>query len=798
MKVSLSWLKRYVDIDVPVETLCDKMVMAGFEVEEMIDLSKTMRNVVVGRVIKMERHPDSDHMFICQIDCGKEELVQIVTGAQNVNEGDLVPAALHDSDLPNGVHIKKGKLRGVESHGMLCSGEELCVTESDYEGAGVNGIMILKTDAGAPGTDMRDVLGLHDYIIDFKITANRPDCQCVLGIAREAAVVLGKEFCPPKPSYKTAGGNIADYISVENRNLELCPRYYGRVVKNIKIAESPDWLKKCVTAAGMRPINNIVDITNFVMLETGQPMHAFDLRDVADSKIIVRNADEGEGITTLDGKEHTLSPEMLVIADGKNPSCIAGVMGGLNSEIKDDTTEIFFECAKFRRDSVRKTSRKLGVRTESSGRFERGVDINNVEFAMERALELVDMLCVGEIVDGSVDLNGGLPKPRELKVTAQSVCELLGVDITAEKMVEILNSLGIKTTLCGDTLVCLVPSIRDDIEGRADIAEEVMRIYGYDHIKGSVMRGAVSRGRKLPERIKGDKIKTCLIANCFNEITTYSFIGSKAIDVLRLDADDSRRNAVTILNPLGDEYSTMRTQLVTSMMTVMATNYSRKIAGARLFELSKLFVPKSLPVTEQPLEIPSLCLGMYGKDEDFFTLKGIVEAVIGLFDKKLVKYETASGPYLHPGRSAVALLGDEAVATFGEVHPKVAAEYGIDDRCYIAEIAIDKLYNIAPQKIIYKPLPKFPAVERDFALVCDITTPVGTLETALREGAGKLCEKIELFDIYTGSQIAEGKKSVAYRVTLRSSEATLTDEVIDRAVNKMIKKLEAAGAALRV
>jgi phenylalanyl-tRNA synthetase beta chain len=798
MKVSLSWLNKYVDIDVPVEVLCDKMVMAGFEVEEMIDLSKTMRNVVVGKVVKMERHPDSDHMFICQVDCGKEELVQIVTGAQNVNEGDLVPAALHDSDLPNGIHIKKGKLRGVESNGMLCSGEELCVTESDYEGASVNGIMILKPDAGDAGTDMRDVLGLNDFIIDFKITANRPDCQSVLGIAREAAVVLGKEFCPPKPQYKTAGSDISDYISVENRNLDLCPRYYGRVVKNIKIAESPDWLKKCVTAAGMRPINNIVDITNFVMLETGQPMHAFDLRDVADSKIIVRNAENGEKITTLDEKEHELSSEMLVIADGKEPSCIAGVMGGLNSEIKSDTKDIFFECAKFRRDSVRKTSRKLGVRTESSGRFERGVDINNVEFAMERALDLVCMLGAGEIVDGKVDLNAGLPAPRELSVTVQSVCDLLGVEITAEKMVEILCNLGIETTLNNGTLNCLVPSIRDDIEGRADIAEEVMRIYGYDHIKGSVMKGAVSRGRKLPERVKGDKIKSLLTANSFYEITTYSFIGSKAIDTLHLCSDDSRRNAVTILNPLGDEYSTMRTSLVTNMMTVLSTNYSRKISGARLFELSKIFVPKSLPVTEQPLEIPELCLGMYGGSEDFFTLKGVVEAVVGLFSNRLLKIETASEPYLHPGRSAVAILGDEVVATFGEVHPKVSAEYGIEDRCYIAEIKVDKLYNIPEQKIIYKQLPKFPAVERDFALVCDIAIPVGILEQALREGAGKLCENIQLFDVYTGSQIAEGKKSVAYRVTLRSAEATLTDEVIDRAVNKMIKKLEQVGATLRV
>ncbi len=798
MKVSLSWLKKYVDINVPVEELCDKMVMAGFEVEEIVNQGDSMRNVVVGKVMEMERHPDSDHMFICQIDVGTGENVQIVTGAQNVTVGDLVPAALHDSNLPNGMHIKKGKLRGVPSNGMLCSGEELCLSESDYPGASVYGIMILKDDAGAPGTDMREVLGLNDYIIDFKITANRPDCQSVLGIAREAAVVLGVPFNEPNPQYKTIGDDIKNYIDVEVKNYDLCPRYHGRVIKNVKIAESPDWLKKCVTAAGMRPINNIVDITNFVMLETGMPMHAFDLRDVKSNKIIVRNAEQGEKITTLDGKDHDLTPDMLVIADGSDPSCIAGIMGGLDSEIKDDTTAIFFECAKFRRDSVRKTARKLGVRTEASGRFERGVDIITVKYAMERCLQLVDELGAGEVVDGEVDCHNGLPEKRLLNVKVSDVNALLGLTIDADKMVEILNSLCIETSLSNGVLTCLVPSFRDDIEGRADIAEEVMRIYGYDHIIGTPMNGAVTRGKKLPERIKADKIKACLIANDFNEITTYSFIGSKAIDVLGLAEDDPRKNCVTILNPLGDEYSTMRTQLVTSMMTVLATNFNRKNADARLFELSKIFVPKAMPVTEQPLEIPALCLGMYGDDADFFALKGIVEAVVAKFTKRSISVEVANEPYLHPGRSAVALLGQTAVATFGEVHPKVAESYGIDARCYIAEVKLDELYKLPTEKSVYKPLPKFPAVERDFALVCDVDTPVGKLDAAIREGAGKMCEKVELFDVYQGSQIAEGKKSVAYRVTLRSAEGTLAEEDTTRIVNKIMKKLEAAGATLRM
>jgi len=798
MKVSLSWLKKYVDICVPVEELCDKMVMAGFEVEEIVNLGENMKNVVVGKVVKMERHPDSDHMFICQIDCGQDELVQIVTGAQNVNEGDLVPAALHDSYLPNGMHIKKGKLRGVPSNGMLCSGEELCLTEADYPGASVYGIMILKPDAGVPGTDMKEVLGLEDYIIDFKITANRPDCQSVLGIAREAAVVLGKEFLEPKPCYKEVGEDISDYITVENRNLELCPRYHGRIIKNVKIGESPEWMKQCLIAAGMRPISNIVDITNFVMLETGQPMHAFDLRDVAEHKIIVRNAEEGEKITTLDEKEHELSPEMLVIADGKEPSCLAGIMGGLNSEIKDDTTTIFLECAKSRRDSVRKTARKLGVRTESSGRFERGVDIITVKYAMDRALQLIEELGAGEVVSGEVDLNAGLPEKRDLKVAVDDVNALLGLTIPAERMVEILNSLQIDTVLNNGVLECKVPSFRDDVEGRADIAEEVMRIFGYDHIIGSTMKGSIVRGRKLPERIKADGIKAQLLSNGFNEITTYSFIGSKAIDALRLTDDDARRNAVTILNPLGDEYSTMRTQLTTSMLTVLGTNYSRKNADAKLFELSKVFIPKALPVSEQPLEVPALILGMYGAEVDFFALKGIVELIVSSFTNRPYTVEVANEPYLHPGRSAVMKLGNDTVATFGEVHPAVAADYGIDDRCYIAEIAIDKLYTLETPRVTYKPLPKFPAVERDLALICDIDTPAGALDKAIRDGAGRLCEKVELFDIYTGSQIAEGKKSMAYRVTLRSAESTLNDEMIDNAVSKIMKKLAAVGAALRM
>lgn len=795
MKISLKALKYYVDINVPVEELCDRMVMAGFEVESIECEGENIKNVVAARIVKLEPHTDSDHLQICQMDIGKDELVQIVTGAQNIKEGDLVPAALDNSDLPNGMHIKAGKLRGVESNGMLCSGEELCLTEEDYEGASVHGILILKGD-WKPGTDMREVLGLDDYIIDFKITANRPDCNCFMGVAKEASVVLGSAYHPPVPTYKTVGGDIKDYVDVEVQNYDLCPRYVGRVVKNLRIKPSPAWMQKALTASGMRPINNIVDITNFVMLETGQPMHAFNYNDLADKKIIVRNAAEGEKITTLDGKDYNLTTDMLVIADGEKPSCLAGIMGGKESEIEADTKDLFLECAKFRRDSVRKTGRALGIRTESSGRFEKGVDIVNVGFAMDRALQLVCDLDAGDIIDGVIDRNKGLPEDKVLNVTSKSIVELLGVDIPESKMVEILNSLCLPTTAKDGVLTVRVPSIRDDIEGRADLAEEVMRIYGYDHIVGTPMRGDVMRGKKLPNRVKSDKMKSLLCGMGCYEIATYSFIASGALDTLNLPEDDARRNAIKLINPLGDEYSTMRTQLVTSMLTVMATNINRKIEAGRFFEESKRFIPKSLPVTEQPDELPTLCIGLYGKDEDFFTLKGIVEELMALFGAH-TQYKRSNESYLHPGRQAEVLANNVSCAVLGEVHPAVAKNYDIDTRVYVAEIKLDVLYGINKRKTTYKPLPKFPAVERDFAMLCDADIPVGDLEKAIQSGGGRLLEKVELFDVYQGSQIPKGKKSVAYSVWLRSAEGTLTDAQIEDASTKIIAKLEKLGAELR-
>lgn len=796
MKMSLSWLSRYVDINVPVQQMCDKMVMSGFEIESMEDLSETMRNVVVAKILNIVPHPDSDHLLICQLDVGCNEPLQIVTGASNVFEGALVPAALHDSYLPNGTHIKKGKLRGVESFGMMCSGGELNLAEGDYPGAEVDGILILKDDL-TPGTDMREVLGLFDWVIDFKITANRPDCQSVLGVAKEIAVALGTKFEYPVPRYEEIGGkHIDEYIKVSVKDGDLCPRYCGRMVENLRIKPSPDWMQAALKSAGMRPINNIVDITNFVMLETGQPLHAFDYRDINGKEIIVRPAFEGEKITTLDGKEHTLNSNMLVIADAKEPSCLAGIMGGLNSEIKDDTTTLFLECAKFRRDSVRRTCRTLGVATESSARYQRGVDINNVEYASERALALIAELDAGDIVAGTIDINSAPAENNVVKATPEKINALLGLEIPADTMVDILNRLGLRTTLEDGVLTCLVPSIRSDVEGMADLAEEVMRIYGYDHIVSTPLKGAVHPGKLSYERRKTDKIKARMVALGAREIATYSFISKKQLDDLGLAADDTRRQVVELCNPLGEEYSTMRTQLISSMLTVLSTNYNHSNDAVRLFEISKLFVPKALPLTEQPCEVPAMSVGLYGEGEDFFTLKGMIESIFDVFGVK-ADYVRSNEAYLHPGRQANAVLGDTVIATFGEVHPKAAENFKLGGKVYVGQINLDALLKLEEKKVIYRPLPRFPAVTRDFAMLCDAKTPVAELAKAIESGAGKLCEQVKLFDVYEGKQIPEGKKSVAFTVTLRSAEGTLEDAQIERVCAKIIKNLDAKGAALR-
>lgn len=795
MKVSLSWLKQYVDIEVSPVELCDRMIMQGFEVESMEDQSDSMRNVVVGRIEGLEKHPDADKLLICMMNVGNEN-IQIVTGASNVFVGALVPVALDDSLLPNGKTIKKGKLRGVLSQGMLCSGEELCLTEEEYPGAGVYGILILQGDP-APGTDMRQVLGKNDCIIDFKITANRPDCLSVLGIAKEVAVALDKPFRLPETVFEEKGGSIADFMDVQVLDFDLCPRYIGRVVKNIRMAPSPAWLQERLLAAGMRPISNIVDITNYVMLETGQPMHAFDLRDLQGSQIIVRRAAQEEEIITLDSKPHTLQSDMLVIADGTRPVALAGIMGGENSEIKEDTSAILFESAKFRRDSVRKTARALGIRTESSARFEKGIDIYNTEYAMNRALFLIEELDAGDIVAGVIDRREALPPVRILQVKISRINGLLGIEVPAEEMLRILSRLGIETIEKDGVLYCAIPSWREDIEGEADIAEEIIRIYGYDKITGTPMTGPVLRGKKLEAHQYRDIVKQWLVACAMREITTYSFISEKAYGALHLPEDDARRNAVKLLNPLGEDYSVLRTQLYSSMLTVLGTNFSRSLPAARLFEVNKIYLPKSMPVTEQPLEQPALCIGCYSAGEDFYKLKGYVEGLLARFGVS-ADFAPGAEPFLHPGRQAAATVKGKTIAVLGQVHPDIAQGYGIEAEVYIAQLNLELLYSLAQMKVLYKPLPKYPASERDLAVVVDAAQLIGPMLSAISSAGGELLREVKLFDIYKGAQVGEGKMSVAFSLVLRADDRTLTDEETGKVFDKLVRTLEYKfGAKLR-
>ncbi len=782
MKVSLNWLKRYVDIDVAPEVLCEKMTSQGFEVEG-IEKSSVMSNVVVAKILEIEKHPDSDHLQICQLDVGQEETVQIVTGADNVFVGAHVPAALNDSHLPNGMHIKKGKLRGVASFGMMCSGEELCLQGSGFPGADVYGILILD-EKWAPGTDVNTVIGADDCVIDFSVTSNRPDCNSVLGIAREVAVCLNKEFKAPDIAY-TVKKDTDTPIKVTVEDFDLCPRYVGATVENIRIAPSPKWMCDCLLAAGMRPINNIVDITNFVMLETGQPMHAFDIKDISDQHIIVRRANESEMLTTLDSKEHCLTNEMLVIADGKKAVGIAGVMGGENSEIKETTTGIFFESAKFRRDSVRKTARTLGIATEASSRFEKGVDAIGSEFALKRALNLIDTLDAGDVTSWNPDVYEVLPEEKVINAPLSRIEELLGITVPTDIILSILKNLGIKTELKDDVVICNIPSRRDDIEGVHDIAEEIIRVYGYDHIISRPLSGVLTRGTKTKQHLMADSIKADLVSLGANEIATYSFISQKAYDMLGISSE----NIVKLINPLGEDYSIMRTQLVSSMLNVMSTNFNKGTQDMRLFEISKLFIPKSLPVEEQPEERKALAIGVMGQKEDFFTLKAIVETIFKRFNIKTT-YERSAEPFMHPGRQAVIKAGNNVLGILGEIHPDVSAKFDIDGRPLIAEIDLQNVFAIASSKVLYAPLPKYPSIERDLAVIVDTAQEIGPMLDAIKSAGGQIVKSVKLFDIYKSDALGENKMSVAFNITMLNPERTLKAEEAQKAFDKIVRSLE--------
>lgn len=791
MDLSIRWLKDYVDIgDISMRDFSEAMSMSGSKVEGWTTEFEDVKNVVVGKILSVEPHPDSDHLVICQLDVGQQEPVQIVTGASNVHVGDMVPAALHKSQLPNGVKITKGKLRGVMSNGMMCSIAELNLTKGDFPYAAENGIFLLQEDCQV-GQDIASAIGCNDTCVEFEITPNRPDCLSVLGLAREAAVTFGKELKMHTPQVKGCGGDVHDYLSVEVRNPQLCPRYTAKVVKNVKIGPSPRWMRERLRASGVRPIDNIVDITNYVMLEYGQPMHAFDIEYVKDHKIIVRNAVSGETIQTLDGVDRTLSEDMLVIADSEKASAVAGVMGGEHSGINENTHTVVFESACFKGSSVRITAKKLGMRTESSGRFEKGLDAQNCLPAVMRACELVELLRAGEVVDGVIDVDNTNYQPTRIHLDADWTNRFLGTDIPKEQMVKILTDLQFQME--GDEII--VPSFRSDVEHKADIAEEIARFYGYNNIPTTIAKGSPEGGYNEYQKFER-VVNQNMLAQGMYEIMTYSFVSPKQYDKIRLPKDDPKRQSVVIRNPLGEDTSIMRTNAIPSMMDILSKNYNNRNGAVSLYEIGNEYIPVEGELL--PDEVPNLVLGMYGDDKDFFTLKGVVENLLDTLAIREYDVDAKSDdPTFHPGRCAVLSKDGEEFGIIGEVHPLVCANYGINTRVYVGKLKLRKLFAMMDTQRSYVPMPKFPASTRDLALLCDDALPVMTMEKAIKAAAGKILEKIELFDVYKGSQIAQGKKSVAFNISMRASDRTLTDEEVNGAMSKILKALEELGAQIR-
>ena len=796
MKVPMKWLKEYVDINMTAEEYASKMVMTGTAVEGVEKTGGQFDKVVVGYVVSCVDHPNSDHLHICMVDVGEEEPIQIVCGAPNVHAGMRVAAALDGAHLPGSVKIKKGKMRGEVSMGMLCSGPELDVPAGLYPHIGDEGIIEIFEDV-KPGTDVKEVFGLGDDIVDFEILANRPDCLSVWGLARESSAVLNEHFVMPEIAVEESGeGTFGDYAKVEVKDEEACQRYCARVITDVKIGPSPKWMREYLYGAGVRPINNIVDITNFVMLETGHPMHAFDLSKVKEQTIVVRRAMPGEQLTTLDGKEHVLDESMLVIADKENATGLAGIMGGEESEIVDDTASVLFECAAFERANNRVTARKLGIRTESSGRFEKGVCPETTLEALERACMLVNMLECGKVVPGTFDHYPNPAEPVEIDAEVDRICRRIGVDVPAETMEDILNRLYIDTTLIdGKLLHCEVPAFRQDMETEADVSEEVLRMYGYDHIPSTLMNGVTMAGRRNAHTVFADRVKDALVGMGLYEVLNYSFISPRWIDSLGLDENDWRRSAVTLRNPLGEDTSVMRTSLVPSMLFTVANNLNRGNAEGRLFELSKVFVPAE-KAGELPTEKRALCLSAFGEGVDFFTMKNIVVWLLAKFGVT-AQIEAAGDGYYHPGRKAVMTVNGEKIAALGEIHPDVAEKFDIKGRVYVAEIDLDALQPLEKDFYGVKPLPKFPAVSRDIAVVVDEKIGAGTMLEAIRKAAGKTLEDAKLFDIYRGEKLGADRKSVAYAITLRAPDRTLTDEEINGTMEKVLKALKEFGAELR-
>ena len=888
MILSRNWLNEFVDLkDITDKEFNDEMTLSGSKVETIERPDENLKNVVVGKILEMKRHENSDHMWVCQIDVGQAEPVQIVTGAWNIHVGDYVPAALHGAHLPGGVKIEKGKLRGVESNGMLCSLKELGMTaEHDFPYAVItpaallndyhpidpakpsipadikpgdkvygpvlcgrveavesidggynvrvndgtvtraaktacsnlhegdlvayntksdtictledlhaeqkefphciaDGIFVLQEEDAEPGLNMAHILGFDDSIVEFEITPNRPDCLSVIGLAREASATFKRPLKLHTPEPHGCGGSIADLVDIDIEDGDLCPRYTARMVKNVKIAPSPRWMRERLRNSGVRPINNIVDITNYVMLEYGQPMHAFDFSCVEGGHIIVRTAREGETIQTLDGNERKLTPNMLCICDEHKPVCVAGVMGGANSEIVGDTAMVLFESANFNGVSVRRTASALGMRTDASSRYEKGLDMMNTIKAVERACELVEMLGCGEVVDGVMDVVAKEKAPAVVKLEPDKINALLGTELSEDLMREILVSLGF--ILNGDDIY--VPSWRGDVEHYSDIAEEVARFYGYNKIPCTLMRGETTRGGFSEQQRFDRAIGGAVRALGYDEIITYSFISPTYYDKIRMPKDSSLRNSLKILNPLGEDTSIMRTTILPSMLEIIARNHSYRNKSARLYELGKIYLPREDGLADEP---KYLSLGAYGDGVDFFSFKGSIETLLHELRITDVKYVACTdNDSYHPGRCAKVYAGETYLGVFGQIHPLVAANYGMDTEVYTAELSFDAMYEKRGDIPVYQPLPKFPAVTRDIAVVCDEAVTVGALEESIRRGAKGLLKDVSLFDIYRGPGVAIGKKSVAFNLVLRADDRSLTGEEADEDVQSILAALKA-------
>ena len=794
MKLNRKWLhEEFVDLShVSDKEYVETLTVFGQKVETWERMDAEIKNVVVGKVLEIVRHENSDHMWVCQIDVGEEEPVQIVTGAQNVKVGDMVPVAKHNSWLPGGVHITKGKLRGVKSNGMLCGLEELGLTLGDFPYAILDGIWIIEEPCNI-GDDINKIIGNDDTVVEFEITNNRPDCYSIIGLARESAAAFGMTMRHHEPVvHGSDAGSMYEMLDVEVPAEELCNRYTARMVKNVKIGPSPKWLRERLRANGIRSINNIVDITNYVMLEYGQPMHAFDYRYVGSGKIVVREAAEGETLTTLDGNVRQLQPGMLVIADENKPIGLAGIMGGENSEILDDTSTVVFESANFNGTSIRQTALALGMRTESSGKFEKHLDPMMTVPAVQRACELVELLECGDVLDGTVDIINYVPEGKTLTLEPEKVNKLLGTEISREDMVKYLNLLEIEVE--GDTIH--VPSFRPDLNLMADIAEEVGRSYGYNNIPTTAFQTS-TQGGYAPEMVFEAKAGQVCRSLGYSEIITYSFVSPTIFDQIRVAADSPLRNTLKIQNPLGEDTSVMRTIALPSMLDILSRNNAYQNKSAKLYELAKIYLPTEGQVL--PEEPKMLVLGTYGAGETFFTLKGELEAVFaGLRLKKASYTAVKDNPSYHPGRCAMVTIDGIDVGYMGQVHPLVAKNYGIEAEVYCAEISLTKLFDLQLPEATYTPLPKYPTVTRDLALLCDEEVTVAQAEAVIEASAGKLLRSVRLFDIYRGTGVPEGKKSMAFSLELRADDRTLTDADSEGVMNKVLAAAqEKLGAVLR-